>query len=159
MWKIQNKIRLQLTLFQLTILRLSRRPSRLHSARVPVPLSYRPPLWCGGWQVLMWCLVDVWVSGGAKWMLCWLLPAPVKIYNKRNVCGHPPPLPLQPVRAARWQPTLWICVNFEPQRTRSAQSVFSFLDNLVDKKMKISDRIRSNPVYRRVEPITHLLLG
>ncbi|NOR47561.1 MAG: hypothetical protein GQ533_05895 [Methanosarcinaceae archaeon] len=52
-------------------------------------------------------------------------------------------------QGGRWQPTLWICVNFEPQRTRSAQSVFSFLDNLVDKKMKISDRIdriRSNPV-------------
>jgi len=24
----------------------------------------RLPLWCGGWQALLWCLADAWVSSG-----------------------------------------------------------------------------------------------
>jgi hypothetical protein len=32
-------------------------PSLCPGAR---PDLLRPPLWCGGWQVFLWCLVDAW---------------------------------------------------------------------------------------------------
>jgi len=68
---------------------LSRRPpSRLHSARVPRPALLRPHLWCGGWQALLWSLVDEWVSGGPgvrNGSSVYSLLVAVKIYNTRDV--------------------------------------------------------------------------
>ena len=29
------------------------------------PYLLRPPLWCGGWQALLWSLVDEWVSSSS----------------------------------------------------------------------------------------------
>ena len=49
-------------------------------------------------------------------------------YIKKEICmNNLLSLPPQPVRAARWQPALWICVNFEPPRGGLRRAFFRFL--------------------------------
>jgi len=60
--------------------------------------------------------VDEWVSGGPgvrNGSCVCSLPAAVKIYNKRDVCSGPHTPATAACQGGRWQPTLWISVNFE----------------------------------------------
>jgi len=70
-----------------SIHQFSCRPKSFHSARVSVR-SAPPALVVRGLAgVLMvprGCM-GIQRSGGAKWMLCWLLPAAVKIYYSLNI--------------------------------------------------------------------------
>jgi len=57
-----------------------------------------PALWCGGWQALLWSLVDEWVSGGpgvrsgcyvvsCRWQLKYIIR---DMYNCHYLCHRSP---------------------------------------------------------------------
>jgi hypothetical protein len=99
-------------------------PHRLHSTRVPLPICYTHPCGVGAgrlfrgassmhvYPTVRGCEVDV-MSVSCRQKLKYII---IYIYVTATAARQ----------GGRWQPTLWICLDFEPPRMQITQSIFSF---------------------------------